>query len=111
MTQVPYLDKLAHFSLYSILAAATLFALPDYLRLDVSWRVATAVILFSLMYGISDELHQASIPGRDSSIKDLLADVLGASFMTFLWFRVKWQKLLPLPEPALIKSVTHSGTS
>lgn len=46
-----------------------------------SWRhgaVPLAILLASL-YGISDEVHQAFVPLRDSSWQDWLADSLGAT--------------------------------
>lgn len=35
-------------------------------------------IVASTIYGISDELHQFFIPGRDCSLSDVLIDILGA---------------------------------
>lgn len=36
------------------------------------------VLIISLAYAISDEIHQAFIPGRDASIKDILTDLTGS---------------------------------
>jgi VanZ family protein len=33
----------------------------------------------SLLYGISDELHQGLTPGRTPDVMDLVADTLGAA--------------------------------
>ena len=30
-----------------------------------------------ILWGISDEIHQYFVPGRDSSVRDLLADAVG----------------------------------
>ena len=37
-----------------------------------------AHIAATVLYGVVDELHQATVPGRDASSLDLLADALGA---------------------------------
>ncbi|MGQ0694381.1 MAG: VanZ family protein [Nitrospiraceae bacterium] len=51
---------------------------------DGSWRdwaVPLAILLPSL-YGVSDEVHQAFVPFRDSDWHDWLADTLGATIGT-----------------------------
>jgi VanZ family protein len=35
-------------------------------------------VLLSSLYGVTDELHQAFVPGRVASIGDLVADSIGA---------------------------------
>lgn len=40
---------------------------------------AAAALLFSTAYGITDELHQEFVPGRDVSRTDLLADIIGGA--------------------------------
>ncbi|UTY25155.1 hypothetical protein E4N78_07050 [Treponema denticola] len=36
------------------------------------------VICITVLYGLSDEIHQYFVPNRSSSVYDLLADALGA---------------------------------
>jgi len=72
-----YCANLAHQPLFALIALSILlvFGLPC--------RSAKAFVLgvsFALLVGIFDELHQANIPFRDSSLWDLGSDVLGATF-------------------------------
>jgi VanZ family protein len=41
-------------------------------------RSAALAIGFSLLYGVTDELHQAFVPGRHPCVYDLMADAVGA---------------------------------
>lgn len=41
-------------------------------------HVFLMAFLFAVIYGITDELHQSVVPGRDAAIGDILADTLGA---------------------------------
>jgi len=42
-------------------------------------RATVAAVAFCGLWGASDEWHQSFVPGRDSSVADLAADVLGAT--------------------------------
>jgi hypothetical protein len=42
-------------------------------------RRIAASVLFCGLWGASDEWHQSFVPGRDSSVADLAADVIGAT--------------------------------
>ncbi len=37
-----------------------------------------AALCFASMYGITDEIHQSFVPGRDAAIGDVIADCIGA---------------------------------
>jgi VanZ family protein len=65
--------EVAHFGLFFGLAFTSLRA---YGRTTMS--AALAVAGGTLLYGVSDELHQALVPARDASAKDLGLDLLGA---------------------------------
>lgn len=64
----PPWDKLYHAGNFGVLAALL------YLATGRAWL---AVLLASL-YGVSDELHQAFVPGRSADPADWLADTAGA---------------------------------
>jgi VanZ family protein len=83
---VPNIDKLLHSLIYGLLAAATLFAVQGELFFKRPRQAGIFVILFCLLYGISDEWHQSFIPGRMPSIWDIAADTTGATLMVFCWF-------------------------
>lgn len=78
LPQLPGVDKLAHMAIYGVLALSILFAFSESAKTNELKRVILVTVFCSILYGITDELHQAFVPGRDSSIFDLLADSLGA---------------------------------
>jgi len=78
---VDYFDKVEHFSAYALLAflACRAFAATG---MDARWGVVLASF-----YGLSDELHQAFVPGRSSDLFDWVADTTGAVAALFLYLR------------------------
>jgi len=78
-------DKLVHFAVYGMMAL-----LIARLRL-VQERLpggAMAAIVLVALFGLADELHQISTPGRIGDFADWVADVLGA--LTFVTAYVHW---------------------
>lgn len=65
---VPYGDKLAHAVAFGTLGAFI------YLASGRFWLT----LFFASLYGISDEVHQYFVPGRNADMLDWLADTLGA---------------------------------
>ncbi len=63
----------AHFLLYAVLAFSLLKTLTP-----ATGRGASLVVLAVLLYGISDELHQATVATRDASVADAAVDFVGA---------------------------------
>ncbi len=45
-------------------------------------------IILSTLYGATDEFHQMYTQGRESRLRDVFIDGIGASFFTFLTFKV-----------------------
>lgn len=76
---MPMRDKLIHLVEYGalgfFLAHATLRTWPDRPRARM---VALSAFLGSA-FGLSDELHQAFVPGRTAEFLDFVADTIGAS--------------------------------
>jgi VanZ family protein len=69
------LRVLAHASSYALLAALFLYAMGGLCprRLD-----SVAAFLLAVLYGLSDEIHQATVPGRSGRVEDLVVDAIGA---------------------------------
>ncbi|MEA2115337.1 MAG: VanZ family protein [Thermodesulfobacteriota bacterium] len=91
LPDIPDLDKGLHCMVYGVLALSALFAVPEYKYQASPFWVSLLVVLFCLLYGISDEFHQSFIPGRFPSVLDLVADTIGAMIVVLVWFRMKKQ--------------------
>ncbi len=75
---LPHGDKIAHATAYAILTVL-FFRLFNARCLPLTRRAPVFLALFAtLLYGLTDEVHQAYVAGRDASIWDLLADGMGA---------------------------------
>ena len=81
----PGVDKLVHMFLYGILAATVLFGLPGKVREKHVLAIAL-VMTTCIVYGISDEIHQAFVPNRYPDWVDVLADTIGAAVICGGWF-------------------------
>lgn len=80
-------DKICHAIAYGTLAATCIYASYPWLKKKPGLLVpGVMVIIFSLLYGISDEYHQSFINGRTSSFQDILADFVGASLAVVVWY-------------------------
>lgn len=86
----PYEDKLVHAAAYAVLGflAANAFAKgSNKKRFWLAFMLACA-------YGISDELHQYFVPGREASVWDWSADVVGSWIGAYLYLKSEpaWRK-------------------
>ncbi len=82
-------DKLLHLAEYYILGYLLMRA---FATSGVPWLAASpvvAAILVGSAYGLSDEIHQVFVPGRDASPVDFLFDAAGVSLaaFTYPWVR------------------------
>jgi VanZ family protein len=71
------LRKLAHFAEYAILGALLVRALAAYVP----------AIAAAIAYAISDEIHQAFVPGRYASALDVAIDAAGVLIGVLLYER------------------------
>ncbi len=67
--------KLAHFSLYTVIGFLLMSLITTY-KLKQKNRIAISAII-GLLYAISDEIHQAFIPGRGPKVGDVVIDFCG----------------------------------
>ena len=51
------------------------------------WRIMLLALVAGTLYGVSDELHQALVPGRSADAWDVLADMVGTFLGTALFWR------------------------
>jgi VanZ family protein len=82
-------DKLLHFAEYYVLGYLLMRAFATSgIPLLAASPVAAAILVGSA-YGMSDEIHQAFVPGRDASPVDFLFDAAGVSLaaLTYPWVR------------------------
>ena len=69
--------KNAHFFLYFFLGIFVLIALKK--SGVIGYRSIMIALLFSVIFAISDEVHQLFVEGRGASLKDVLIDSIGAT--------------------------------
>jgi VanZ family protein len=99
LPSLPHLDKVLHALAYAGLGMvlARLFRsspAPALAGNPIFW-----VILTGTLYGISDELHQTCVPGRDASVFDVVADAFGCAVAALLYrpavYPHTWQDASP----------------
>ena len=81
----PQQDKVMHAGAYALLGLLLAHAIYP------GSRKRRFILAFTLaaLYGVSDEIHQLFVPGRDASVFDWLADAAGAWLGAFLYLRSK----------------------
>jgi VanZ family protein len=82
---IPFFDKYLHVIAYAILGVLFMRAY----RTVWLGNNNTKVILFSILstglYGISDEIHQHFVPGRDADVIDAVINFIGAAGGVFFY--------------------------
>lgn len=81
ITAPRHTDKVIHAIEYGILTLLLVYAMRRHLS---TGRVWTTVIVISLTFAASDELHQFFVPRRDCSLGDWLADAFGTLLVVML---------------------------
>jgi len=81
-----WIGQLMHFVEYLVLAFLISRAL--YKTSATSTKLPALVILISMLFALSDEIHQLFVPGRAFQIIDLFIDFLGSLFGVII-FKIK----------------------
>jgi len=68
--------KMAHFTIYLCLGLATSVFTLTLEKIKRFWRYSLSAFI-SLVYAISDEIHQLYVPGRVGAVTDVLIDFSG----------------------------------
>ena len=85
-------DWASHGSVYLILSALLCRALAGGFSAPLSGGAALLALTLASVYGVSDELHQAFVPGRDASTADVAKDLAGSALGALLCRRVAPRK-------------------
>jgi VanZ family protein len=72
-------DKVAHFAAYGVLGALLTRAVAGVAWAGYTIRAVRHAWVGATLYALSDELHQAFVPGRTPSVGDVIADAAGAA--------------------------------
>jgi len=80
-------DKFIHLCAYLLLAFLANLSLYKS-GVKIKKYVFMFAFLIATLYGITDEFHQAFVPGRDASIGDVIADSIGAFLGSFSATRI-----------------------
>jgi VanZ family protein len=96
---IPYIDKLLHVVAYAVLGALFLRAFRT-LKSKHPTLMMILSMLLSMLYGISDEIHQYFVPFRNAELPDVFANMVGSVLGVLLYWKLitnagpKWVKLL-----------------
>jgi hypothetical protein len=97
---------LAHMAAYGLLAGLLLYAICG--RRRPRGRDVVVAVLLAIAYGVTDELHQAVVPGRTGRIDDLVIDALGALVgAAGAWLALTWLAARSEGPEAVDPSVRH----
>lgn len=83
-------DKVAHLLEYGVFSFLLFLAFYTSGKESLKRHVFLLSVLIGMVYGLSDEIHQKFVPGRNCDIYDFLADGLGIIVVqTVLWLYLK----------------------
>lgn len=93
----PGMDKVAHFVVYGLLGLLLARAMGGYGLSDV--RALRFSGLLGSLFGLTDELHQSTVPGREADVWDFAVDVVGVYLGAMLWLMLQRRMSRAAGEP------------
>ena len=76
------IDKVIHFFAYAVLCFLFFYSLNNQNKsIKLKKYSIEFALLFTVLFGISDEIHQSFVPYRDADLFDAIADFFGALFV------------------------------
>jgi VanZ family protein len=96
-------DWTTHGGAYALLSLLCCRALAGGLGLPLRRKDALLAVLLCAAYGVTDEVHQLFVPGRQAAVADLVKDVAGAAVGAWLYRRVL------IPRAGLHQTAAHRG--
>lgn len=82
---LPLRDKSIHFVEYAVLGWLCAVAAARSWPAASAWRTLTFAVFISFLFGLSDEIHQAMVPGRSPELGDVIADFVGSTAGALGW--------------------------
>jgi len=79
-------DKLEHFIAYFVLGITFCIWIPSKNWFAKPIIYGMLVVILCTLFGASDEYHQKFVPGRSSSLYDLVTDFFGGTTAVFAYF-------------------------
>jgi len=104
-------DYLSHTAEYVGLTLLIIRALNEDLLRPIPPGVHLSALGLSVLYAISDEIHQIWIPRRTASLKDVLSDALGGVLAIGLAEVIQRVRLRPELTPVAVVLYTRRGCS
>ncbi len=80
-------DKFLHLGGYALLGALAVRAFKrEFIHVSKT-RIIIYAIVFSTLYGASDELHQSFVAERTADVMDVVADFMGSTLGAWIFWR------------------------
>jgi VanZ family protein len=88
-----HVDWLVHVVEYSLFGFLLARAFGRVLESKTGRRILLAALMLGALYAVSDEWHQRSVPTRDASVHDAVADMIGLALGAVIYLRMKGKSL------------------